>query len=231
MLVLDGCVQPTLAPNINQQAAVVLDKLGISLLRAEGGGCCGAISQHLSAPAQALQMMRNNIDAWWPYVESGVEAIVMTASGCGVQVKDYGHYLREDNNYADKAVKISSITKDIAEVLAAEDLTRLTVVPCKLAFQSPCSLQHGQKLSGAVEAILQKLGFQLAPVADAHLCCGSAGTYSLLQPGIARQLRDDKLAALEKGGAELIATANIGCMLHLQGGTSKHVVHWLALLV
>jgi glycolate oxidase iron-sulfur subunit len=229
MLVLQGCVQPTLAPQINTHAAQLLDQLGVSLIPIFG--CCGAIEQHLSLTAEAAVTMRRNIDAWWPAVESGVEAIVMTASGCGVQVKDYGHYLRDDPVYAAKAARIAALTRDVAEVLKQEDLSKLRVTPRKVAYQAPCSLQHGQKLPGVVEGILQGLGFKLEAVADAYLCCGSAGAYSLLQPELSTQLRDNKLAALGAGEAELFATANIGCLNHLQSGTSKRVVHWLELLV
>lgn len=230
MLVLEGCVQPALSPIINVKAAQVLDQLGISLIRAAGAGCCGAISQHLSAPEQAKADMRRNIDAWWPHIEAGIEAIVITASGCGVQVKDYGHYLSDDPAYAEKAARVSALARDIAEVVAQEDISKLNVRPRKLAYHAPCSLQHGQKLPGLVEGLLERLGFQLLPVADAHLCCGSAGTYSLLQTGLATTLRDNKLQALQAGGAEIIASANIGCLNHLQGGTSKPVIHWLELL-
>ena len=230
MLVLEGCVQPALSPIINVKAAQVLDKLGISLIRAAGAGCCGAISQHLSAPEQAKADMRRNIAAWWPHIEAGIEAIVITASGCGVQVKDYGHYLSDDPAYSEKAARVSALARDIAEVVAQEDTSKLSIRPRKLAYHAPCSLQHGQKLPGLVEGLLERLGFQLLPVADAHLCCGSAGTYSLLQTELATTLRDNKLQALQAGGAEIIASANIGCLNHLQSGTSKPVVHWLELL-
>ncbi|MEW6612943.1 glycolate oxidase subunit GlcF [Thermithiobacillus tepidarius DSM 3134] len=232
MLVLDGCAQPGLAPNINAAAARVLDRLGISLLRAPGAGCCGAVSYHLAAHDEGLDFMRRNIDAWWPAVESGAEAIVMTASGCGALVKEYGHLLRHDPAYAAKAARISALTRDIGEILTAEDLTPLQVPagPRRIAFHAPCTLQHGQKLPNLVEDILTRAGFELTPVPDAHLCCGSAGTYSILQPDLSRQLRDDKLAALQAGAPALIATANIGCLTHLQGGTDMAVRHWIELL-
>ncbi len=230
MLILEGCVQPQLAPNINATAARVLDKLSISLIRAEQAGCCGALPQHLSAPEHAKALMRRNIDAWWPHIEAGVEAIVMTASGCGVQVKDYGRLLKDDMAYAVKAARIAALTKDIAEVLIHENLSNITSAPRKIAYHPPCTLQHGQKLPGLVEGILLKLGHQLTKVEDAHLCCGSAGTYSLLQNKIAGELRANKLAALNAGKPELIATANIGCMCHLQSGVDKPVMHWLELL-
>jgi glycolate oxidase iron-sulfur subunit len=234
MLVLDGCVQPGLAPNINAAAARVLDRLGISLLRAENAGCCGAVSYHLNAQEQAMAFMRRNIDAWWPYLGQGVEALVMTASGCGATVKEYGYLLRHDPAYAEKAARISALTRDLSEILAAEQtaLTRLINVEPrgKLAFHSPCTLQHGQKIVGAVERILTSAGFELTPMADPHLCCGSAGTYSILQPEISQQLLRNKVSALEGGAPQQIATANIGCLTHLQSGTTLRVRHWVELI-
>jgi glycolate oxidase iron-sulfur subunit len=232
MLVLQGCVQPALAPNINVHAARVLDKLGIRLIPVSG--CCGAISQHLAASKEAKSMMRRNIDAWWPQIEAGAEAIVMTASGCGVQVKDYGYLLRDDTAYAARAARISALTKDIAEVLQQEDLQALVFNTDerrrRIAYHAPCTLQHGQKLPGLVESVLRRLGLELSPVADAHLCCGSAGTYSLLQADISTELRDNKLAALNASSPEVIVTANIGCLCHLQTGSRRPVMHWLELL-
>ncbi|HEY8553872.1 MAG TPA: glycolate oxidase subunit GlcF [Burkholderiales bacterium] len=231
MLAPTGCVQPVLAPNIDAAAARVLDRLGISLIAVEGGGCCGAVSQHTSAPEEALALARRNIDAWWPHLEAGVEAIVITASGCGLQVKEYGHYLRHDPQYAEKARRVSEATRDLCEVLAREDLTALRpAASARVAFQSPCSLQHGQRLGGVVEDVLRRAGFTLTAVSDAHLCCGSAGTYSVLQPRIARRLRRNKLAALTQDAPEVIATANIGCLTHLQAGTDLPVRHWIELL-
>ncbi|MFM9914104.1 MAG: glycolate oxidase subunit GlcF [Methylophilaceae bacterium] len=230
MLILEGCVQPQLAPNINATAARVLDKLGISLIRAEKAGCCGALPQHLSVPEYAKKLIMQNIDAWWPHIEAGVEAIVMTASGCGVQVKDYGRLLKDDGVYAAKAARVAALTKDIAEILLHEDLLNISSAPRKIAFHPPCTLQHGQKLPGLVEGILLKLGHQLTKVEDAHLCCGSAGTYSILQSKVANELRANKLVALNAGEPELIATANIGCMCHLQSAAGKRVMHWLELL-
>lgn len=230
MLVLDGCVQPALAPNINAQAARVLDRLGISLIRAHGAGCCGAISQHLAAPEEARDFMRRNIDAWWPHVESGVEAIVTTASGCGVQVKDYGYLLKNDLAYAEKAARVSALTRDIGEVLGREDISTLAGRKRRVAYHPPCTLQHGQKLPGLMEEILRRLGHELVPVADAHLCCGAAGTYSILQPEMARQLREEKLAALWAGRPEMIVSGNIGCIAHLAAGSGVPVVHWLELI-
>lgn len=233
MLVLEGCVQPAISPNINAAAARVLDKLGIRLVAASGAGCCGAASHHTSSREQGLDFARRNIDAWWPHIESGAEAIVMTASGCGVQVKDYGHLLKGESAYAAKAERVSALAKDVSEILAQEDLTKLkaAVKPrLKVAFHSPCSLQHGQQLNGVVEKILRQIGFTLTVVPDAHLCCGSAGTYSILQKDLSRQLLRNKVAALESGRPEAIATANIGCLAYLQSGTTVPVQHWIEVL-
>ena len=231
MLVLEGCVQPALAPSINAATARVLDRLGISLIRADNAGCCGAVSYHLTATEEGLGFMRRNIDAWLPYLELGVEAIVMTASGCGLMVKQYADALKHDPAYADKAARISALTLDLAEVLAREDLTALQLDTNKrIAFQSPCTLQHGQQLGGVVEGILTRLGFQLTPVVNPHLCCGSAGTYSLLQPDLSIRLLNGKLESLHAGQPDIIATANIGCLTHLQTGTDIPVKHWVELL-
>ncbi|EJM13943.1 Fe-S oxidoreductase, partial [Pseudomonas sp. GM21] len=211
VLILEGCVQPGLSPNTNAAAARVLDRLGISITPVPEAGCCGAVDYHLDAQAAGLDRARHNIDAWWPDIENGVEAIVQTASGCGAFIKDYGHLLRADPAYADKAKKVSALAKDLVEVLRAEPLEKLGIhCAHRLAFHCPCTLQHAQKLGGAVEALLIRLGFNLTPVPDSHLCCGSAGTYSLTQPELSRQLRDNKLNALESGYPEVIVTANIG---------------------
>ncbi len=231
MLVLEGCVQPALAPETNQAATRVLARLGIDLIAAPRAGCCGAIDQHLAAPEAARAAMRRNIDAWWPYLEAGAEAIVMTASGCGSLVKEYGHHLRDDPVYAAKAARVSALTRDLAEILAQEDLSGLRRgPPRRIAFHPPCSLQHGQKIRGVIEAILGGLGHELLPVAESHLCCGSAGTYSLLQPDLAGQLRTRKLGHLQVGQPEIIATANIGCQSHLAAASGVPVVHWITLL-
>jgi glycolate oxidase iron-sulfur subunit len=230
MLALAGCVQPSLAPSINAAAARVLDRLGISLLEAPAAGCCGALRFHLNYQDEGRQDMRALIDAWWPLVERGeVEAIVMSASGCGVTVKDYGHLLAQDPAYREKAARISALTKDLAEVVPLEAIPAGTAHG-KVAFHSPCTLQHGQQIRGSVEARLARAGFQVTAVRDAHLCCGSSGTYSLLQPAIALELRSRKLAALEEGAPDCIATANIGCLSHLQGGARVPVRHWIELL-
>ncbi len=232
MLLLDGCVQPAIAPSINVATARVLDRLGITLIRAKGAGCCGALSQHLSAQDEALAHARANIDAWWPHIEAGCEAIVITASGCGTQVKEYGHLLRHDPDYGDKAARVSELARDISELLAKEDLSVLTPAegPQRIAFHAPCSLQHGQQIRGVVESLLRTAGFELTHVPDAHLCCGSAGTYAILQKNLAQRFLANKVQALESGGPTLIATANIGCLTHLQSGAHVPVYHWIELL-
>ena len=239
MLVLDGCVQPTLAPNINAATARVLDSLNISLIKAENAGCCGAVTFHLNAQQEGLDYMRRNIDAWWPFVEQNeVEAIVVTASGCGVTVKEYGHLLRHDPAYAGKADRISVLAKDISEILHAEleNIERLinkrnaNFDNTKLSFHSPCTLQHGMQIRGVVEKILIAAGFDLTIIPNAHLCCGSAGTYSILQPELSQQLLKNKVIALESGKPDQIATANIGCLMHLQSGTVMPVRHWIELI-
>ena len=242
MLVLDGCVQPSIAPNINTATARILDKIGISLIKVEKENCCGAISYHLNAQQEGLDYMRHNIDAWWPYCDNnvahGVEAIVMTASGCGVTVKEYGNYLINDPIYSEKAVRISELTKDISEILEdeAEQLIPLfsNVESCtkrsKLAFHSPCTLQHGLQINGVVENILTTAGFDLIFVRDSHICCGSAGTYSILQPKLSKQLLRNKIKILESDKPDQIVTANIGCLAHLQSGTSLIIKHWIEVL-
>jgi glycolate oxidase iron-sulfur subunit len=232
MLVLEGCAQSAATPLTNAAAARVLARLGIDLIRARGAGCCGALSQHLAAEAEALDAMRRNIDAWWPHIEAGAEAIVITASGCGAQVKDYGALLRHDPAYADKAARVSTLARDLSEILAAADLALLGNPGRgrRIAFQTPCTLQHAQRLGGVVEPLLKRAGYELTPVRDGHLCCGSAGTYSILQPQLAERLRENKLAALIEGDPELIATANIGCQLHLAAGADRPVRHWIELL-
>jgi glycolate oxidase iron-sulfur subunit len=262
MLILEGCVQPALAPTINAATARVLDRLGISLIKAANAGCCGAVSYHLNAQEEGLDYMRRNVDAWWPYVGNessvhatretkgtegaekfdSVEAIVITASGCGVTVKDYGHLLRHDPIYAEKAARISEVAKDISEIVDTEIRTLMPLLDRtsdssgkhgnkpKLAFHSPCTLQHGMKIRGVVEKILVAAGFELTYVPDAHLCCGSAGTYSILQPELSQQLLMNKVAALESGAPARIATANIGCLMHVRGGTSLPIDHWIEIL-
>lgn len=230
MLIMTGCVQPVLVPSIDAATAQVLDKLDISLIQVKNSSCCGALNYHLSDHEQAKTMARQNIDACWPYIMMGAEAIVMTASGCGVMVKEYGEILQNDPEYKKKARQFSALVKDISEVVAKEDLSLFKTDYGRVAFQSPCTLQHGQKLDGNVESILQKIGYHLTPVQDGHLCCGSAGVYSLLEPHISQQLKENKLHSLQAGHPDVIATANIGCLTHLQAGTSARVVHWIELL-
>ncbi|AMD02613.1 glycolate oxidase subunit GlcF [Halomonas chromatireducens] len=231
MLILEGCVQPGLSPNTNAATARVLDRLGIGLLPAPEAGCCGAVDFHLNAQDDGRARIRANIDAWWPHVEAGAEAIVQTASGCGAFVKEYGEMLEGDPEYAEKARRVSELARDLVEVLRDEELEALKVKESrKLAFHCPCTLQHAQKLGGAVEGVLVKLGFSLTPVQDAHLCCGSAGTYSITQPELATQLRHNKLNALEAGNPELIVTANIGCQTHLNGAGRTPVRHWIEIV-
>ncbi len=237
MLVLDGCVQPSMAPATNVSAARVLESFGISLLTAKSSGCCGAVHFHLNEQEKAKDFMRQNIDAWWPFVEAGCEAVITTASGCGVMVKDYGHVLANDAEYAQKAAKISELSCDIVEamsqVLAKEDVSSYKASAAKMgkvAYHPPCTLQHGQKLPMAAETLLAKFGFTLSPVANSHTCCGSAGTYSIFQPELSQQLRDNKVEALLADEPDIIATANIGCQLHIQGGSGRRVVHWIELL-
>ena len=243
MIVLAGCVQPTLTPNTNAAAARVLNKLGIELFEPAGTGCCGALRYHLNAQEQALDDMRRVIDAWWPQIDGSqpgqakVEAIVMTASGCGAHVREYGELLKHDPAYAEKAARISALTLDVSEVLAAEqgrlaELLRNASVNVRqsVAFHSPCTLQHGQKIRGVVESLLAAAGYVLSAVSDPHLCCGSAGTYSITQPELSRQLRDNKLAALGAASPTVFVTANVGCQTHLQSGTTTPVRHWIELI-
>lgn len=231
VLMLEGCVQPSLSPNTNAAAARVLDRLGISVTPAREAGCCGAVDYHLNAQEAGLDRARRNIDAWWPAIEAGAEAIVQTASGCGAFVKDYGHLLRNDPRYASKAERVSALAKDLVEVLRSADLEQLKAKSSmRMAFHCPCTLQHAQKLGGAVEDVLKRLGFELTSVPDSHLCCGSAGSYSLTQPELSKQLRDNKLDALESGKPEVIVTANIGCQTHLDGAGRTPVRHWIEIV-
>ncbi len=240
VLMLLGCVQPAMAPNINSATARVLDACGIQTLVADEAGCCGAIRSHLADHEGGLDDMRRNIDAWWPLVEGltsqgKVEAIVMNASGCGVTVKDYGHALAHDPAYADKARRVSELTRDLSELLpdiAAQLKGKLKSPRSqRLAFHPPCTLQHGQQLRGGVETQLRELGFEVSLAAnESHLCCGSAGTYSVLQPELAYQLRDRKLGHLAPLEAQVIVSANIGCIQHLQSGTATPVRHWVEVL-
>ena len=238
MVALSGCVQRAAEPRINAAAARVFDRLGISLVRARGEGCCGAIDHHLAAPARARARMRRNIDAWWPHVESGAEAILVTASGCGTVIREYGRLLRDDPAYAEKAARVSSLARDVGEAVAealdademALDRLGLAAPGPRVAFHAPCTLSHGLRVAGAVEQVLDRCGFERVPVADGHLCCGSAGTYSMLEPALSKRLLERKVEALERGAPDVIATANIGCLLHLRRRAGPPVVHWIELL-
>ena len=228
VMLLEGCVQPGLSPNTNDATARVLDRLGISVIPVAEAGCCGALDYHLDAQAKGLDRARQNIDAWWPHLQNGAEAIVQTASGCGAFIKDYGHLLEADPVYADKARRISEMTIDLVQILAQEPLEQICAASeQRIAVHCPCTLQHALKLGGAVEAVLTRLGFNLTAVPDGHLCCGSAGTYSLTQPTLARQLRDNRLNALESGRPQLIVTSNIGCQSHLASAGRTPVMHWI----
>ncbi len=234
-IVLNGCVQPSLAPNINAAAARVLDRIGISLVKADRAGCCGAVAFHLDYQDDGREAMRRNVDAWLPMLDAGAEAIAITASGCGSTVKEYGHHLAHDATHAERAARVSAATKDLSELLAAESDRLIPLLEQasktrprrKLAFHSPCSLQHGQQVRGQAEALLKAAGFDLTYVPDSHLCCGSAGTYSILQPELSQQLLANKLKSLESGTPAGIATANIGCLTHIQSGCATPVRHWI----
>jgi glycolate oxidase iron-sulfur subunit len=242
VVLLEGCVQPALAPGINVAAAQVLDRLGISALRSGAAGCCGALSYHLSAQTEALGQMRRNVDALWPQVEAGAQAVVASASACASMLGDYGRLLQDEAGYAARAARISSLARDISQVLATEAPALRAALAAaggesppggrraRVAFQAPCTLQHALKVTGVVESLLAAAGFTLTAVTDGQRCCGSAGTYSILQPQLAAQLLRAKVAALEGGAPDVIATANIGCLAHIRSGTSLPVRHWVELL-
>ncbi|MBU0588023.1 MAG: glycolate oxidase subunit GlcF [Gammaproteobacteria bacterium] len=234
VLMLAGCVQPAMMPNINSATARVLDAAGIQTVVAPKAGCCGAVKFHLNDQDGGKNEMRANIDAWWPHVESGIESIIMNASGCGVTVKEYGHILQDDPVYATKAARISALTKDLSEWLPelADKLRgKVSAQGGQVAFHPPCTLQHGQQLRGGVEKHLGALGFKVNIASnESHLCCGSAGTYSVLNPKLAYELRDRKLGVLGEMQPALIVSANIGCITHLQSGTATPVKHWVELL-
>jgi glycolate oxidase iron-sulfur subunit len=232
MLLLDGCVQPVLAPQINQALQLILGRLGIALQSAAGAGCCGALPQHLSEAERAREMARRNIDAWWPLLEQGAEAVVITASGCTAQVRDYPHLLEDEPAYAEKARRLADRAKDPVEILLDENLEALDIRPRgqRVAVHTPCTQQHGLGLDGAVARLLSGLGYRLTAVAENHLCCGSAGTYSLTQPKLSQRLRVRKLEALNIDRPDRIVTANIGCLGHLQDEEGTPVCHWLDLL-
>lgn len=231
MLLPMGCVQPSMAPSIDAATARVLDALGIQVIT-PAANCCGAIKHHLNDHAASLAEVRRNIDAWWPHVEAGVEAIVMNASGCGVMVKEYAHLLRHDPLYAEKARRVVELTRDLAELLPSHaaklsEKLRKEDFAERVVFHPPCTLQHGQKIRGVVEQMLGALGAVVLPLPESHLCCGSAGTYSVLQPELSRQLRDRKVGAAEAQQPDVILSANIGCIAHLAGGAKTPVMHWV----
>lgn len=238
MLLHEGCVQPSMMPNVDAATARVFDKLGIELVTASSAECCGAIRQHLSDHHGAEAQMKRNIDAWWPYVENGVDTIVINASGCGAMIKDYAEILANDPVYADKAKRVSAMAKDVSEILpsfaseiealAAEK--RANALPERVTYHPPCTLQHGQKIRGAVEGLLGRLGVTVKLCQDSHLCCGSAGTYSLLQPELSLELRDRKVTNLLKTEPQEIVSGNVGCINHLQSGTDVPVRHWIELV-
>jgi len=237
MLLLEGCVQPGMLPNINSATSRVLDALKIQLISAPNATCCGALRHHLNDQVGSLDNAKQNIDAWWPLVEAGAEAIVMTASGCGVMVKDYGHLLATDPAYAAKAKKISELTKDIAEILPElqNELVQIVGSDQKpgVVYHPPCTLQHGQQIRGKVEGLLGSIGIGVRLCNDSHLCCGSAGTYSITQPELSEQLRKNKLnnlhIACEESGAEVVVSGNIGCITHLQQEDTP-VLHWIEIV-
>jgi glycolate oxidase iron-sulfur subunit len=233
VLLLTGCVQDALSPQINAATIRVLDALGIQTITRSNSGCCGAVSHHLGATDEARDFMRRNINAWWADIEQGVEAIVVTASGCAPMVKDYGQLLANDASCADKACRVSELAKDVSEIIAAEDFMAVIGQAAgeqKIAFHSPCTLQHAQRITGSVEQILEQAGYKLTPVTDSHLCCGSAGSYSILQPELSGKLRDNKLATLQVGQPDMIATANIGCLTHMANHAKVPVKHWIEYL-
>ncbi len=234
MLMLAGCVQPSMMPNVNTATARVLDALGVETVVAPEAGCCGAIRLHLGYNDEALDDIRANIDAWWPHVEAGAEAIVMNASGCGATVREYAHLLRGDPAYADKARRIVELTRDICEILPDFEESLVALAHRRsvhtVAFHPPCTLQHGQQVRGRVEHLLTALGIEVRLPADSHLCCGSAGTYSLTQPALSYTLRNQKLERLRALEPQLIVSANVGCIAHLQSGTSIPVRHWIELV-
>jgi glycolate oxidase iron-sulfur subunit len=234
MLMLEGCVQPAMIPNINKATARVLDAAGISLIRPASAGCCGAIDQHLAAPLDAKQRMRHNIDSWIPYLEDGVTTLVVNASGCTAMVAEYGHIFADDAEYADAAKRVSAACRDLSQVVEAalpKLLPKLRKINGRpVGFHPPCTLQHGLQIRGVVESVLSAAGFEVRLPRDSHLCCGSAGTYSILQSDIALRLRSDKLAKLDEAGGDAVVSANIGCITHLQAGTDKPVRHWIEVI-
>ncbi len=234
VLLLTGCVQPTLTPTTNHAAKNVLAKLGYAVIETPPQACCGAMNHHTSAPETAHEQIKRNIDDWCAQLDGGVEVIISTASGCGVMVKDYPTLFQPTDDYYQSAARVATHTQDIAEFLSDQDLSALlsdlAVEKTKLSYHAPCTLQHGKKLPNLVEGLLAKLGYELQPIIDSHLCCGSAGTYSLFQPAISKQLRDNKLDNLLQAQPDVIVTSNIGCQMHLAKGSDIPVKHWIELL-
>jgi len=234
MILFAGCVQPSLSPETNYASTRLLNRLGIETIDSHGEGCCGAINHHMADDDSGLTFIKNNIDAWWPYIEEGLEAIVISASGCGAMIKDYGYILRNDTDYKAKAHQVSMMAKDIGEIIVTEEIQTLKKIikvnSRSYAFQNPCSLQHGQKIKDGTENLLKKLGYQIHNIEDANQCCGSAGTYSLLQTELSEKLQRKKISALEAVKPDVIMTANIGCQLHLQQATEIPVKHWIEIL-
>jgi len=230
VLLLGGCVQPTLAPNINHSIKNILAKLNVNVIESPQRECCGALDQHLAASKDALNRVKRNIDSWSAQLNSGVSVIISSASGCGVMVKDYPVLFEKTDPYYEKAELVSSKTQDIAEYLASKDLTGLRLSESNISYHEPCTLQHGQKLGGLVESILAQFGYDKKPIKDSHICCGSAGTYSIFEAEISNQLKEKKLKNLKASNPEMIVTSNIGCLMHLQKGSSIPVKHWVELL-
>ena len=230
VLLMSGCVQPSLAPNINHTIKNVLSKLNIEVLESSQTECCGALDQHLSATDDALKKVKRNIDHWTQQLESGLESIISSASGCGVMIKDYPKLFKSSDPYFQKALFVSSKTKDIAEFLSTRDLSGLNLSELNVTYHEPCTMQHGQELGGLVESILSQFGYIKKTVKDSHICCGSAGAYSIFETKISNQLRDNKIENLNASKPNMIVTSNIGCLMHLQKGSSIPVKHWVELL-
>jgi glycolate oxidase iron-sulfur subunit len=232
VILFEGCVQSVVAQSINAATSRVLDRLGVECIGASGEGCCGAVNNHMSDTATGAAIARRNIDSWLPHLDAGAEAIVATASACGLEISEYPDLLADDPAYAGKAVRVAEAVMDIGRFMADLDTGPLSLnadLPT-ISFHAPCTLQHGLKQRGSIESLLQRLGFSVKTPLDAHLCCGSAGTYSVMQPEISSKLLEDKLEKLDADNAEIVATANIGCMLHLQSGTNTQVRHWIEVL-
>ena len=230
VLLIAGCVQPSLAPNINHSIKNILAKLNIEVLESSQGQCCGALDQHLAASSDAMKKVKQNIDRWTHQLESGVDSIISSASGCGVMIKDYPRLFKSSDPYFQKAQFVSSKTEDIAEFLSSKDLSGLHLTELNVTYHEPCTMQHGQQLGGLVESILCQFGYTKKPVKDSHICCGSAGTYSIFETKISNQLRTNKIKHLNASEPNMIVTSNIGCLMHLQKGSSIPVKHWVELL-